>query len=39
MEEDSDCINTNINKQQGNKGEEVKGRWVLCFLLFFYCDF
>jgi hypothetical protein len=23
--------NTNINKQQNNKGEDAKGGWVLCF--------
>jgi hypothetical protein len=33
-EEDDDESNTNINKQQNNKGEEPKGGWVLCFLCF-----
>jgi len=34
MEEDSDDKNTNINRQQDNKGEETKGRWVFCFSVF-----
>ncbi len=38
-EEDSDDNNTNINMQQENKGEEAKGIWVLCFLLFFCLGF
>jgi hypothetical protein len=25
--------------QQDNNGEEAKGVWVLCFLLFFYLGF
>ncbi len=27
-------VMTNINKQQDNKSEKVKGRWVLCFFVF-----
>jgi hypothetical protein len=30
-EEDDDESNTNINKQQNNKGEEPKGGCFLCF--------
>jgi hypothetical protein len=40
MEEDSDNNNTSINRQQNNKGEEDKERWVLWvfnFLLFGFC--
>jgi hypothetical protein len=33
MDKDNDDIGTNINKQQDNKSEEVKGRWVLCSVL------
>ncbi len=29
-EEEGDDNNTNINKQQDNKGEKAKGGWVLC---------
>jgi hypothetical protein len=38
MEEDNDN-NTNINKQQDNKGAEAKGRWVLYFLYFLLFGF
>jgi hypothetical protein len=41
MEEDNDDKNTNINRQQDNKGEEIKGRWVLvfcfCFVWVLFC--
>jgi cytoskeletal protein RodZ len=38
-EEDSDNSTININRQQGNKGKEVKRIWVLCLLLFFCLGF
>jgi len=38
-EEENDNIFTIINKQQYNKCEEAKGRWVLCVLHFFCLGF
>jgi hypothetical protein len=38
-EEDSDNGNTNINKQQNNKGKEAKGRYVLCIYAFLLSEF
>jgi len=38
MEEDNDN-NTNINRQQDNKGAEAKGRWVYIFCIFFCLGF
>jgi hypothetical protein len=38
-EEDSDDSNISIHREQNNKGKDVKGRWVLCFLLFFCLGF
>jgi hypothetical protein len=35
-EEDDDENNTNINKQQNNKGEKPNEGWVLCFLCFYF---
>jgi hypothetical protein len=39
MEEGSDDNNTNINRQQDNKGEESKGTWVLSFFVFLLFGF